>query len=299
MMTITSPPVNHDRHLSDSEGKFAVLRHAIDHAAHFLPAQGPINVFIHHNTLHALEELQFDDAVVTGGKIFGCQPYLPEDRYREKLSQGRISLADLRASIEADLTSPDQELIAGGLVNLLELRLAMLNHPLRVAPAPELRWFIAETDALTRFRSDVPPEDRDRWLREARHWVMRDLCGTADEGTLKPKLNGHEADTFSRLFEQFPAAVERWTNRNWESFTLQALWRVCRQGVHGLPAAHHEHEASTQPGRVPAICCWRPPAPTAICWCMRCSFGTARRFSIKAYRTGCSRAAAKDSSNRS
>src|SRR5262245_22960346 len=34
----------------------ARLEHPIDHAAHLLPAQGPINVFIHHNTLHAFED---------------------------------------------------------------------------------------------------------------------------------------------------------------------------------------------------------------------------------------------------
>ena len=38
------------------------LLHAIEHAAHFLPAQGPITVFIHHNTLHAFEDLPFDEA---------------------------------------------------------------------------------------------------------------------------------------------------------------------------------------------------------------------------------------------
>ena len=33
------------------------LAKAIEHAAHYLPAQGPISVCIHHNTLHAFEHL--------------------------------------------------------------------------------------------------------------------------------------------------------------------------------------------------------------------------------------------------
>ena len=59
------------------------LRRAIDHAAHLLPSQGPITVFIHHNTLHAFEQLSFEEAVEHGGEVFGCRPYLPEDRYRD------------------------------------------------------------------------------------------------------------------------------------------------------------------------------------------------------------------------
>ena len=40
------------------------LRQAVDHVAHFLPKQGPIGVFVHHNTLHAFEELPFEQAVI-------------------------------------------------------------------------------------------------------------------------------------------------------------------------------------------------------------------------------------------
>ena len=56
----------------------------IEHAAHFLPSQGPIRVFIHHNTLHAFEHLPFHEAVKRGGATYGCHPDRPEDRYREK-----------------------------------------------------------------------------------------------------------------------------------------------------------------------------------------------------------------------
>jgi uncharacterized protein len=54
------------------------LDEAIGHASHVLPAQGPITVFIHHNTLHAFEDLPFHEAVKKGAQIFGCQPYLSE-----------------------------------------------------------------------------------------------------------------------------------------------------------------------------------------------------------------------------
>jgi hypothetical protein len=66
----------------------------VEHAAHVLPSQGPISVFVHHNTLHAFEELEFHDAVVQGATTYGCEPYLLEDRDRQELAQGRIWPSD-------------------------------------------------------------------------------------------------------------------------------------------------------------------------------------------------------------
>ena len=46
-----------------------LLRSTIDHAAHYLPVQGPIGVFIHHNTLHAFQHLPFEVAVVEAARL--------------------------------------------------------------------------------------------------------------------------------------------------------------------------------------------------------------------------------------
>src|SRR5262245_42899976 len=86
-----------------SAGRAARLRKAIEHAAHLLPAQGPITVFIHHNTLHAFEDLPFTEAVKKAARVFGCRPYLTEERYRQELGRGRIRFADLHAVLQEDL----------------------------------------------------------------------------------------------------------------------------------------------------------------------------------------------------
>ena len=56
---------------AEVESRHARLKHSIEHSAHLLPAQGPITVFIHHNTLHAFEDLSFDEGVQQGAKVFG------------------------------------------------------------------------------------------------------------------------------------------------------------------------------------------------------------------------------------
>src|SRR4051812_46342003 len=144
---------------TDHGGAHDRLRHAIEHAGHLLPAQGPITVFIHHNTLHAFEHLTFEQAVRRGAEVFGCQPYLPEERYRAALARGRIRLPELRAVLADDL-GPAGAAAVAGLCSRQELRLAMLEAPVVTAPAEELEWFVAETDALKRVRPEAPVEAR-------------------------------------------------------------------------------------------------------------------------------------------
>ena len=44
---------------------------AIEHIAHWLPAQGPLKDFIHHNTLHSVQHHPFHEGVAIAAKING------------------------------------------------------------------------------------------------------------------------------------------------------------------------------------------------------------------------------------
>lgn len=219
---------------SDVSGRKARLRAALARAAHLLPAQGPIQVFIHHNTLHAFEDLHFERAVQAGGETFGCHPFLPEERYRAEMDRGRIRREDLAAVLMDDLGDEADRLL-GLLGTRFHLRLMMLLHPLRVAPSAELRWFVAETDALRRFRKDARAGAKRSVVDETRHWVMRDLR----DGAASPRTRAGErvCAAMDELVDRFGrSSIERWSDAKWESFCLHALWRACCQGVHGLPA---------------------------------------------------------------
>ncbi|MDI1431340.1 putative inorganic carbon transporter subunit DabA [Polyangium sorediatum] len=71
------------------------LEHEIHHIAHVLPGQGPIETFIHHNTLHGFQHLHFEQAVVEARRVLGGRGYLPLDEYRRLYAIGRITDEDL------------------------------------------------------------------------------------------------------------------------------------------------------------------------------------------------------------
>ena len=210
------------------------LKRLVELAGALLPSQGPITAFVFLNTLQALEHLPFDQGVQKGASLFGCQPYLTEDIYREKLAQDRIWLADLAIALRRDLKEHSTETI-GSLVTRHELRLAMLQYPMRMGPTEELQWFVAETDALTKLRNDAPSSVQERFLTETRHWVMRDL--RIDPASRFSSSNAAPDDhplPIGELIDRFGrASIERWSNATWQAFSLQALWRICRNGMFG------------------------------------------------------------------
>ena len=58
-----------------------VVHDALHRLKEWIPSQGPIGVFVHHNTLHHFEHLKFEDAVEHVGKGLGAQPYLSHEEY--------------------------------------------------------------------------------------------------------------------------------------------------------------------------------------------------------------------------
>lgn len=63
-----------------------------------LPDQGPIGVFVHHNTLHAFQHLDFHAGVQQGAALLGARPYPEETTFRGWLAEGRIAREDLDAA---------------------------------------------------------------------------------------------------------------------------------------------------------------------------------------------------------
>lgn len=151
------------RHDSPPESLTAIIAEA----AHYLPAQGPIDVFIHHNTLHAFEDESFDRAIVHAASIFDTEPFLSESRYRAELEGGRIRVADIDAVLDAESARTEGVSLAGGRMTLRDLHRTLLLHPVRQESDAAVRWTLTESDVLERLRNDLPIASRQRLLAAA------------------------------------------------------------------------------------------------------------------------------------
>ena len=140
------------------------LRCEVQRLAHLLPKQGPIGVFVHHNTLHAFEDLPFEDAVRQAGQLFGAEPYMSEANYRAELGRGRIQLVDVDAVLDQE---PDSVIFAG--LSRSSLRRAMITPGVREFDAATIVWRAEQGDlaSLEALASPTLVTERDEFGRGA------------------------------------------------------------------------------------------------------------------------------------
>jgi uncharacterized protein len=171
------------------------LLKAVEHAAHLLPMQGPIGVFIHHNTLHTFENLPFEQAVIEASHLFGAEPYMPEAAYRTELARGRIHIDDINFVLGSE---PDAVVFPG--LMRRALRRALITPGVREFDAATILWRTEQGDLARDFRhaalrtlfdacfdrtivheqEPVPPRPIDEIIHP---WLIR-LCSVfLDQGT--------------------------------------------------------------------------------------------------------------------
>ncbi|WP_433272216.1 YbcC family protein [Actinosynnema sp. CS-041913] len=119
----------------------------VDRAAELLPEQGPLQAFVHHNTLHAFEHLPFADAVTHAAAVFGAEPYQSEAAFHGFLRSGRITPDDLDAVVAAEVADDGVPVVPGG-PTPRRFHETRLRHHIEVPRGPALHWLLAETDAV-------------------------------------------------------------------------------------------------------------------------------------------------------
>jgi uncharacterized protein YbcC (UPF0753/DUF2309 family) len=147
----------------------ARLAHALDEAAHALPAQAPLARFVHHNTLHFLEGERFEDALGVAAERLGAETFLQESDYEQAVRSGRIQREDLVAALDEWLRV--QRAHPRGRFRCIEAdasfgawRERRLAHPVPAVAGEAVDWLLSEGAWLERLLEDVD-EDRAACFR--------------------------------------------------------------------------------------------------------------------------------------
>lgn len=147
----------------DIRARLKALPHRLEQV---LPAQAPIKDFVHHNTLHGLQHLEFSQAVRAARQRTGANAYLPIERYREFYAQNRIDADDLADALRQQVGDEVAQILPGwpdGPHAGAVYRTALL-HPLPALSRSQLKWQVEEMGALDRLQDDVGAEARGRLL---------------------------------------------------------------------------------------------------------------------------------------
>jgi hypothetical protein len=142
------------------------LHEMLDHAAHLLPQQSPLHMFVHHNTLHAFEHLHFEEAVLAGAARFGTEPYQSEEAFAQCLESARIRPSDIDAVVVGSVEETGTPVVAGGPTRR-ELHAVRLRELFEIPKGPALHWMLEETGTLFRFHRRVPEAARAAILQSA------------------------------------------------------------------------------------------------------------------------------------
>lgn len=77
--------------MSEKNSHYFDESHLLGALKHYLPTQGPLKDFVHHNTLHAFQDMKFYDALYKASAIFGYQTTLTLTEYRDLYAIRRIT----------------------------------------------------------------------------------------------------------------------------------------------------------------------------------------------------------------
>ncbi len=161
------------------------LRSYVQLAGEVIAQYRPMRTFIHHNPLHGLEGLHFDEAVKRGAQFFGGRSYLSNQVFRRHFKSGRIRPEDLQAIVEP-FAADTQITFAGRPMSHLDVFVASMilgiaephAHP-SDPPYPEERKIVPKIESwLTTLgaRTTHTPGPLVRW--ESVELPVRETCAT-------------------------------------------------------------------------------------------------------------------------
>ena len=116
---------------SELSTRHGQIRELVSRASGVIAHYWPMSMFVHHNPLHNIESLHFEEAVRIGRRFVGGNGYLPNETYREYVKSGRIQPEHIDAALEVN--AEDQGVSLGERtihhIDLLRAHLLFGNTP--------------------------------------------------------------------------------------------------------------------------------------------------------------------------
>lgn len=217
-----------------------------------LPQQGPIGVFVHHNTLHAFEGMAFEDATVHAGRLFGAAPFMPEDWYRQRLEEGRISSSDIDAALEAGSSVEEASVsFLGGRLSRRDLRRTLLLRGLMEPEDASIPWLLEEEGLLVHPLSATDPVSTRAVIAETTTWLSVQLKTSPEPLSLFDDPfaeEGAEARVLLLGGAASASGLRTALRRRPAACAMASLWSACAARVIAL--REPEEEAPRRPRRM-------------------------------------------------
>jgi uncharacterized protein YbcC (UPF0753/DUF2309 family) len=162
--------------MSPAIGEELRIRAMIYVAGEPVPFFWPMRSFIHHNPLHGLEQLPFDEAVEKGTRLFHARGFLPRAAYRRYLDSGQVDRSVLERGVRQFIAEQPASLQ----FKPLDGRAFLHSYDYRVDPKRRL----LENIITGPFRLLViDPEDSALCLYDCGEWRRHDHAGHTDVPT--------------------------------------------------------------------------------------------------------------------
>ena len=209
--------------MNDSSTGTSVLLREIGEATEPVAQFWPMKGFVHHNPIHGLEHLPFDDAIRDAEQLFGARGYLSNDEYRGLYREGRISDRSVRRALSRVGRLEDETVSAWGTESITAgqvSRLQLLFDCESLSPAL-LGWEKSE-GAFERYRPDLSPDARAKldsygapegYLRELWSHLMLVLGCEETSSALSDRDPGDAQTELPAIEFPFRRTMSDWVDR--------------------------------------------------------------------------------------
>ncbi len=116
------------------------IDHAIEHAEHLMPDQGPLPFFVHHNTIHHFETYDFFEGVKQAGRAYSAKAFMSEEEFLLAFERGRITGDALKKNIKEYIAQHNLDIQPDVLFKLMTK-----NPHTRPAPDEKILQFVNDT----------------------------------------------------------------------------------------------------------------------------------------------------------